>query len=137
MIVIDASVAFKWLKSENEPYHKEAIKILKDHLGKKTEILAPDLIFIEIANALVTKSSTTHATIKKDLSFLFKANLKIFEPSQKDIFKSSELAKKHKTTVYDMLYAVIAKKNKTILVTADDSFVQKTGFKFVKHIKDL
>ena len=68
---------------------------------------------------------------------MFSFNLASVKSTQKDIIKSIQLTKKYSTSVYDMLYAVLAKENKAILVTADEKFIQKTRFKFVKHIKDL
>ena len=137
MIVIDASVAFKWIQYKNEEYRNEAQIIYKNHQTQKQTILVPSLFFIEIANALATKSATTVSQSNKALKFIFKSALSKYEPDQTDILKATKLAKKFKTSVYDMLYAVIAKTNKCILITADENFVKKTGFKFVKHISQV
>ncbi|OGM19914.1 hypothetical protein A2714_04220 [Candidatus Woesebacteria bacterium RIFCSPHIGHO2_01_FULL_38_9] len=136
MIVIDASIALKWLK-EGESYRDEALSLYQRHKTGKELIIAPSLIFIEIANALVTKSATTEETIKKSLSIVFKTNLKIHETDNENLIQASTFAKKFKTSVYDMLYAVVAKERSAILYTADEKFIEKTGFKFVKHIKDF
>ncbi|KKQ53343.1 hypothetical protein A2865_03905 [Candidatus Woesebacteria bacterium RIFCSPHIGHO2_01_FULL_39_17] len=136
MIVIDASVALKWIL-EKEEYSDKALLIYKDHIEGKETVLVPELLFIEVANTLVTKSQLTIDEVSKGLSFVYKASLNTGGVDEKNILKISRLAKKYSTSVYDMLYAVIAKENKTILVTADEGFIQKTGFKFVKHIKDI
>src|SRR3972149_638099 len=136
MIVIDASVARKWIL-EKEEYSDKALLIYKDHIEGKETVLVPELLFIEVANTLVTKSQLTIDEVSKGLSFVYKASLNTGGVDEKNILKISRLAKKYSTSVYDMLYAVIAKENKTILVTADEGFIQKTGFKFVKHIKDI
>ena len=36
-----------------------------------------------------------------------------------------------------MVNSVVAKKNKAILVTADDKFIEKNDFKIVRHIRDF
>ena len=136
MIVVDASVAFKWFTSENEVYREKALIILQNHLKNIETIMVPSLIYLEVANALVTKIKSTEKTIKKNLQFLNEADLKIDSFTKTDYINAAILAKKHKTTVYDMLYAVIAKKLNTILITADDKFIEKTKFSFVKLIRD-
>lgn len=137
MIVTDASVAFKWLKNENEPHYDRVVTLLQNHLTKKEEILIPYLLFIEIANALVTKTEINQKTVEKNLKFLYKLNLKIYQPTAKELLSTAKLAKKYKTSVYDMLYAVVAKANKCNLITADEKFRQKTGFKFIKLLSEL
>lgn len=135
-MIIDASIAIKWLKKEEES-SQEALQILESFISGKDKIIVPSLFFIEVANSLVTKSNTTIDIIKKELDYLFRINLSSYDPDSKDIHKTSFLAKKYKTSVYDMLYAVVAKKHKTILITADDKFIQKTKFSFVKHISQV
>ncbi len=137
MIVVDASVAFKWFKSKNEPFHKEAVLILSDHLSGRNKILVPHILLIEIANSLVTKTDTTDKTIKEDLEYLHKVNLEIIIPEANDILESANLARRNKTTVYDMLYAVLAKKLKTTLITADERFVRITKFAHVKLLSEV
>lgn len=136
MIVIDSSVALKWVKID-EAERKEALLLYQNHIAGKEKIIVPNFLFIEAANALATKSHTNQKDIKEGLKFLFDANLDIAKEDDKTLLQAARLAKKHNTTVYDMLYAVIAKKNKAILITADENFVKKTGFKFVKLLKNV
>ena len=137
MIVVDASVGGKWLFTVDESYRTSALDILRKHSDEEEKIIVPDLFFYEISNAVVTKTTITVQKISQILKKLFEINLSVYHPIEKDIVSSTRLAKKYQTSVYDMLYAVIAKRTKTILVTADEKFIQKTGFRFVKHIKDI
>jgi predicted nucleic acid-binding protein len=136
MIIVDASVALKWIKEE-ESFRDKALDLFQKHKTGLDQIIVPNLIYIELANALVTKSNTSDELVKGALKFIFEAELKNYEVSQKTLLNTSALAKKYNTSVYDMLYAVVAKENKANLITADDKFIEKTGFKFVKHIKDI
>ena len=135
MIVIDASVALKWIKEE-ELFRDKALELFQNHKTDKNQIIVPDLIYIEVSNVLVTKSSFTDDNVKQALRFLFKAELKNYELSEKYLVDTSVLAKKYQTSVYDMLYAVIAKKLKTVLITADVKFIQKTNFPYVKLLSE-
>lgn len=133
MIIVDASIVFKWIKSGEHDADK-ALLLYNDHIYGKEEVLVPSLLFIEIANAIATKSKTTEKVIKQAIHFLYAAQLHVYEEGMEDILEVSVLAKKHKTSVYDMLYAVIAKRKKIFLITADAQFVKKTRFSFVKAL---
>ncbi|PIS17909.1 hypothetical protein COW38_01285 [Candidatus Collierbacteria bacterium CG17_big_fil_post_rev_8_21_14_2_50_45_7] len=136
MIAVDASVAFKWFKSDNEDYYQESSQLLKQHLIGTSKILVPQFIFLELSNALGTKTATSIELAKKHIQNLYKFNLEVYLPSQKDIINSLILAKKYNTSVYDMLYAVVAKRNKCKLITADRKFIEKTTFSHVIHISE-
>lgn len=133
-MILDASVAIKWLL-RGEEYEREALAILKRHIEKKDTIIVPEFIYLEIANTLATKSMLSERQIRESLMVIFQMDLQIYQQSQEDVLMSAKLAKQHKTSVYDMLYAVIAKTNKMTLITADEAFIHKTDFPFVKHIK--
>lgn len=137
MIVVDSSIAFKWLRTKDEQFVQEALLLLTNHLKDKETIIVPQLLFLEIANALLTKTDTSTKQITIDLNKLFEAKLDSIPIEQEEINSAVKLAKKHKTSVYDMLYAVIAKKNKCILITADEKFIAKTHFRFAKHISQV
>lgn len=137
MIVVDTSVAFKWLIARDEEFRDKALVILQNHIDQKEVIIIPSLIYLEIANALVTKRQIPELKINKSLKFINELDLKIYSFNKEDYIEAAILARKYNTTVYDMLYAVVAKRNKSILVTADENFIKKTKFKFVKHIKDF
>lgn len=136
MIIVDSSVAVKWIQ-EKEEDSDIAFLLATNHRNHTEEILAPDLLYVEIANALATKPTSTPQIIKESLSGIFKLELKPYSLSHEDILKSALLAKRYNTSAYDMLYAVIAKKKKCKLITADEKFVVKTRFKFVKLLKDI
>ncbi|MBI2029934.1 type II toxin-antitoxin system VapC family toxin [Candidatus Gottesmanbacteria bacterium] len=132
-MIIDASVGIKLIK-KNEEYRQQSLIVLRNHFSGRQKIIIPSLFYIEVSNYLVTNSHSTLLTIKKHLEFFYESRLICYESSREDIFETLNLAKKYNTTVYDMLYAVVAKKHKTFLITADDKFIQKTKFSFVKHI---
>ncbi len=135
MIVIDASIAVKWIMKDEEDSDK-ALEIYQKHILKTEPILVPQLFFIEVANSLITKSSSRLPTIEKNLRFLYGLQLSVYNSDQADMIATAQEARKYKTTVYDMLYALVARKHNTILVTADEKFVKKTKFPFVKLLSE-
>ena len=131
MIVIDASVANK-LVLPFEENHNKVKEIFREHVQAIEEIVVPDFLLYEVANTLTTKSSITFNRATRSLSVIYQANLSIHYCLELEVKEAARLAKKYKTSVYDMLYAVVAKTRKTILITADEQFVKQTKFKFVR-----
>lgn len=136
MIIVDASVIIKWLFRDEED-SVAAFELYEKHVNKVEEILVPQIIIYEIANVLATKSKIKPKRIKSSMNFIYEANLIIHQEKNDELIQAAILAKKYKTSVYDMVYAVIAKNKKRILVTADENFVKKTKFKHVKLLREL
>ena len=134
MIVVDASVAIKWIEKEEDS--EKAVLLQKSHLLKQNEIIVPQLIYFEIANTLSTKSKVEEKYIELGINIVYNTDLKIEQLEKVDLLKASNLAKKYKTSVYDMIYAVVAKKYYTILITTDEKFIQKTKFSYVKLLSE-
>jgi len=136
MIVIDASVATKLINIQEEG-SENAIKLLLAHIQKQEKITVPSLLFIEVANALTTKSTIVEPDIQKGIHLLYESTFVIEEVTEKNLTEASLLAKKYNTSVYDMIYAVIAKEKKAILVTSDSKFANKTRFPFIQVLSTL
>jgi len=136
MIIVDTSVAIKWL-SKSEKESEIAYLLYKKHIDGIEKIIIAPLLFIEVANTLATKSNSTEEDIETGLTFLFEVDFEIYNITLGDLVDAGVLAKKYKTSVYDMLYAVIAKNKRCMLVTADENFVKKTKFKHVKLLRKL
>ena len=131
MIVIDASVGSKWfLKAESGSL--QAKQIFEFNLSGGEDIVVPELFFYEIANMLSTKTEVSLWKVTRSLNSLYKARLKTFQLEETHVKLAAKLAKKYRTSVYDMLYVIVAKVHKCSLITADEQFVKQTGFKFVK-----
>lgn len=131
MIIVDTSVAIKWLRSDEEG-HKDAMLLYKNHIESTEKIIVPALFYIEAANALATNKFLSDDDISEGMEFLFEARFTEQTVTQKMLVEAAILAKKHHTSVYDMLYAVIAKMKKAMLVTADEKFVKNVNFSFIK-----
>lgn len=136
MIALDASVVTKFINTQ-EKESDIAEKLFQAHVEETEKILVPTLLFFEVANALATKSHLKEEYIKRGLSLLYNANFVIYEVNQEDMIEAALLAKKYKTSVYDMVYAVIAKNKKVNLITADNKFANKVNFSFVQTLSEL
>jgi len=118
-LVVDASVAIKWLVAET--LTDEALAIL----GSDRELVAPDLLPIEVGNVLWKKvraaDLTTDQAIER-FEGLGKMGLRIVGtgPIQS---RAIQLAFETGRTVYDSLYLALAIAEDCQLVTADERFV--------------
>lgn len=135
MMVIDASVAMKWLQ-EDEKERDLALKLYENHRSGQIPLSVPEFMFLEIANALATKSRTSTKDVLLSLKFIFNASFMVIPVTNEDIQSSAKLAKKYHLSAYDMLYAVQAKRLRTILITADRNFIAKTKFRHVKLLSE-
>ena len=135
MIVIDSSVVFKWFNS-NEVDTDKAIAIWQDHADKKILIQVPDLIIYELANAWATKSKLSIKEIKNNLDAFFESKLEMINITLDLVNKSTAFSKKYSVSVYDAIYAVLAKERGSSLVTADKKFVEKINLPFVKLLEE-
>lgn len=115
-VVIDASVALKWVL--DEPGKEAADALLEE------ELIAPSLWLLEAANALWRR--TQRAEINGDearerLSELFNAPVAT-TTIEDDLLAAADLANGLGHPVYDCLYLAMAIRENTYVVTADSRF---------------
>lgn len=135
MVVIDASVAYKWF-SEEQPDFQAAFKIIEEHkLGRET-IIAPELLLYELANAWATKTDLTLQQTTLNLKKLQETSIELLTLDFTLIQKAVVFSKKYRISVYDAIYAVLAKEKRCNLVTADEKFVKKINLPFVKLLEE-
>ena len=120
MIVIDASVALKWVIEEPG---SDAAATLQDET-----LLAPDLWLLECANALwarVRRRLLGPADAIALFSRLEAAPVRTM-PSQLYVAEALQLAGDLDHPVYDCLYLAAALRENAAVVTADNRFYQAT-----------
>lgn len=135
MVVVDASVIYKWF-DKSEENRDLAIQILEDHLSGENKIIILDLTLYELSNAWSTKSKLPLPKIKINLWDLQKYNLEIESVTFDLLNKTMEMAKEYGISVYDASYIVLAKEQKCNLITADEKLVSRVNLLYVKKFKD-
>lgn len=133
MIVVDASIAFKWY-AEGEPDFAAAFRLLEAHLLKKQVIIAPELLLYELANAWSTKARLDEKQAKLNLQNFRDARIQIQPYTFERIAKAIEFSKQYHVSVYDASYAILAKEKGCTLITADSKFVQQVNLSFVHSL---
>lgn len=115
-VVVDASVALKWVLDEPG---REAADALLDQ-----ELVAPALWLLEAANALwrrARRGELTGAEARERLGELFNAPVTT-TPIENDLLAAAEFAHALGHPVCDCLYLAAAIREDTFVVTADRRF---------------
>jgi predicted nucleic acid-binding protein len=115
-LVIDASVALKWVLAE--PGQAAADALLDE------DLIAPSLWLLEAANALWRRAQSGELSADEAgerLSELFNAPVTAV-PIEDDLSAAAALAQRLGHPVYDCLYLALALREQTQVVTADRRF---------------
>ena len=135
-LIIDTSVALKWLNQDNEKNAEEADKILTQARSGQIELLAPELIKYEIANALLFSKKIS----KKDIDYLLNIFYMLpitFINDSPDLAKEAyNLAADLHITYYDASFMSLAKQYDGVLVTENVKHQGQSANVKVKSLKD-
>jgi predicted nucleic acid-binding protein len=123
-LVIDASVAFKWFVPEVDDDRALAL------LDSDEMLLAPDLIFAEVANAMWVRlrklDSGLQAVVEAQSQL---AQILTQTPPARDLVsRASQIAFAINDSIYDCIYLALCERDGLILTTADE--------KLLSNIKD-
>jgi predicted nucleic acid-binding protein len=114
-IVVDASVALKWLLPE--PGSPEALALL----AGGSRLLAPALLPIEVVNVLWKRVRAKEIRAEKAaelMEWLLDAPLEL--RAAEDLLPAAlQIAVRYDRTVYDSLYVALAVSERAVLVTCD------------------
>ena len=118
--VFDASVALKWFLREEES--QGADSVLDAFLANQIELLAPDILVLEVANALWKRSILLKQLRPEEARSIFHDFLTLPLNLQESNTRASEALKmaiELRHPVYDTLYCALANENDCEFVTAD------------------
>jgi predicted nucleic acid-binding protein len=121
--VLDASVVLKWFV--NEADSGQALKLREEFYAGKREIVVPDLLLFEIANALRYNPSFSVKEIYDSLDTLFGMGIEIITPTLSLLSKTVELAEEFDLTCYDATYIALAEELSFEFITADEKFYRR------------
>jgi predicted nucleic acid-binding protein len=121
--VVDASVVVKWFV-ETERFFEEALAFLERH---RHELQAPDLLLIEVANAIRKKQSQGEisAVQANEIFAAVREYIVEFQPAVEFVDRALEIALALDHSIYDCIYLACAEASGAVMVTDDDRFVRK------------
>jgi predicted nucleic acid-binding protein len=123
-IVIDASVATKWFVPERNG--DRALRLRELYLGGALELMAPTLIYYEVANALRFHPyhRLSEAELLKAITALKNMQIAV-EPVIKTWFKAFEISIINDISIYDSIYLATSLSFGTKLIISDKEMFRR------------
>lgn len=117
-LVVDSSIALKWLKPQGEEHVAAAMALLDEHQSGATVLHAPGHLLLEVTNALWSHRAST-AQITRAIRLLHQLHIAFVEPDDDLLTRAAALAVDHRITAYDATFAALALRLGCELVTDD------------------
>ncbi len=134
MIVVDASVVFKWLADEDPVSTAKAREILAEVLEGTDEASAPDILLYEIANILTFKTKLELKDVEDTWKRFIRYPIKFSYPDADFLRKCLIFSKENGVTIYDSSYIILAEEKGSDFITSDQKLVKKVKLPFVKSL---
>jgi len=131
MIVLDASVALKWIFGDEEGGQK-ARRYREGHVTGEETVAVHSLFFYEIANVLATKTRLSTKDAAEGFSLIWDFDLEVFSLGPDEFLEGMILSRQYGITLYDAVYIVLARKLGCPFVTSDRRLYRK-----VKGLKEV
>lgn len=123
-VVIDASVAVKWLHEEEKT--KDALHLFDAISSGDTIAIEPDLVLYEVANALMRGIGKPLEESYESMEILAVLPWQIVAPTPQLVKDAMQFAGEHpKLSVYDASYIAVALHYDAVVIT-DDRKLHKT-----------
>lgn len=119
-MMIDASVALKWLAPEHDSDKAKALLF-------RTDLMGPTLVHTEVANGLRKKIVRGQIAADTDLALVMETLASIIQPVDElpVMGRALAMAATLNHSVYDCVYLALAEQLGQELVTADGKFLRK------------
>ncbi len=118
-VVVDTSVAFKWLVTLEEPSVGRAEELLDAQRAGTCLLAAPSTWTIELANALRYSRRLTAEQALILIEQIDAFGVELFDASPERIRRAAALSCRHGISVYDALFLGLAEELDCPLITAD------------------
>ncbi len=122
--VIDASVVYKWYGAEEEG-GTEAQALRSRFYDKRIQVHAPELLLIEVGNALRFNRQLTETSVATYLKDLAGMGLTLHTLTPDLLRRMNALSWKYNLSMYDALYLAIAEQTGAPLITADEQMLKQ------------
>ncbi|MDO8497116.1 MAG: type II toxin-antitoxin system VapC family toxin [bacterium] len=123
-LVIDSSVAVKWLNKHDENYTIQADKILKDVQNEKVYLVMPELAKYEVGNALLYKQMPLQ-NVLGSLATYYSIPIQFMPQDQRQAQSAIQIAYENKVTFYDASFMALAKEQQADLITDNPKHQKK------------
>ncbi len=127
--VVDTSVALKWFIEREEADVPQARRLRAAYASGQCHLRAPELLLIELANALKEGRKYSAKEIHEILESIREYDLALVAFRLSTLLRAVEIASSYGrgVTVYDAFFLAVAIESDSILVTADEAFLRRAG----------
>ena len=122
-VVLDASIVVKWMLPERDS--SAAVAIRDAHVEGRVRILAPELLWYELANSVRQRPGIQPEQARDGLRSFSDVQLALYRPTIKGMQRATDLALGTGLTVYDACYASLARDHECPLVTEDRELLRR------------
>ncbi len=136
-LVLDTSVIIKWYR-QGEVLAPQALVLRDLYLTGLAAVSVPSLLVYELTNVFRYKEDLNTGQIQEAVQSLFDMDLQIVPPSFPVMKQAVEIARTHRTTIYDAVFVALAQILPAIFVTADERLAQcLAALTFVHSLKEV
>jgi predicted nucleic acid-binding protein len=118
-VVVDSSVAYKWLCQREEDHIDEAFALLLEHRSGTCALAAPATLYVELANALRTSRHFDETRVLAVIDGIGDLGIELVASTPERLVAAAKLAFRHRLSIYDSLFLQLAEELGCPLVTAD------------------
>lgn len=123
-VVCDASVVLKWFLEEGEPESEESRTLLDAHNTGHLVLALLELAYHEVGNSLLRRHRLTAARTVAVLDAMRALCGHPLTASRDELHEAARLAENHGLTLYDALYAGVARRRGAALATLDSELLR-------------
>jgi predicted nucleic acid-binding protein len=129
VIVVDTSIALQWVLSEPEAVRTEV------YLGNP-EVIAPDVLLVEVANVLAKKVRAGDLAVAESLEApaIVRGGVARLIPTVSVVSRALEISVKISHPVYDCVFLACAEQVKGQLATRDAPFIKRVTERGLGHL---
>ncbi|MDF1542221.1 MAG: type II toxin-antitoxin system VapC family toxin [Anaerosomatales bacterium] len=118
-MVVDSSVAFKWLSPRGESGLERAVELLLSHRAGELTLMAPAFLHVELASSLRHSRYLDRDETIALVGALGELDIELIESTPTRLVAATDLSYRHGMSVYDALFLALAKELSCPLITAD------------------
>lgn len=117
--ILDTSVALQWFHGSGELHFKEARRILDDLRAGRIRISIPDILPLELLNALMKGKKLSAQQANEALNELFEMPIKIIDVNLQVLEIAAGLMEQYNLASYDAYFLALAQYEECKLISDD------------------